>query len=211
MKRIDSDALGMLNKALGITGNGSQFTELVDGIVEQNLDVTPIIRRGRTQTDTGGIYTAFLRNIHASGNSVTSVVPPYDLGASRAPFPGPPMPPQFDIWLFNAWVVQLSGSGTLSAVLSLILPASRTGFSSTGGGLAQTMPLAFWDALATEGVEFGLLNGTRGPMASINIRIPRGPGTDLQFASTSSAAATFDCFMTIGVFPAGLGQDCVVG
>ncbi len=32
MKKIDSDALGVLNKALGLSGVGSRVTELADGV-----------------------------------------------------------------------------------------------------------------------------------------------------------------------------------
>ena len=211
MKQIDSDALGILNKSLGLTGSGSQITELTDGIVEQNLDVVPIIRRGRTQVGTGGLYTGFWRNIHGAADAQTSSLFPYAVPTSqvRAPFPAN-MPEQFDVWLFHASVIQLSGSGTLSATLNLVLPATRVGMTTTGGGAEATFPLAFWDALITEGVEFGLLAGSGVPVANLNMRIPRGRLTELQFTSTSSAIATFDLFALLGVFPVALGQDCAV-
>lgn len=213
MKVIDSDALGILNKALGLTGSGSQVTELTDGIVEQNLDVGPIIRRGRTLAGSSGIFVGTWRNVHSAANSVTSVLSPYALASTqaRAPFVTP-VPPQFDLWVLRSTVVQISGTGTLSAVLNMVLPATMVGLTTTGAGVITTWPVAFWDSLITESIEFGILAGSLGPIASCNFRLPRGPtnNVQMQFASTSSAAATFDLQVLFGMFPISLGQDCAV-
>jgi len=214
MKIIDSDALGILSKALGLTGRGAQVTELTDGIVEQNLDVTPIIRRGRTVAGSEGIFVGVWRNTHAGADSQTSVLSPYALATTqtRAPFETP-VRPQFDLWVLDATIIQISGSGTLSGALNMLLPTTMVGLTTTGAGPATTWPIAFWDAVVTEDVEFGLLAGSGVPLAKIGLRLPRGPtnNVQLQFASTSSAAAVFDLQVLFGMFPVSLGQDCVVG
>lgn len=209
MKRIDSQALGMLNKALGLTGAGSQITELEDGHVDQALDVGPIVRRSRTLAGSGGIFTARLRNTHPAADSRTAILLPYLSGtAAIAPFPSP-IPEQFDVWLLLASISQVSGTGTLSAAMTLNIPASQMAMSTVGAGTAAlaAMTLAFWDALITEDVEFGLLNGARGPLSRPGLRLPRSPALEIEFASTSSAAATFELLLLLGVFPVALGQD----
>ena len=72
MKRIDSDALGILTKALGLTGAGSQLTELADGVVDQALDVVPIVRRGRVIGASEGLFTAIMRNVHTDAETLTT-------------------------------------------------------------------------------------------------------------------------------------------
>ena len=58
MKKIDSQALDVLQKALGLSGPGSPITELTDGVVDQVLEVGGVIRRSRTQAGTEGIHAA---------------------------------------------------------------------------------------------------------------------------------------------------------
>jgi len=212
MKKIDSDALGVLNKALGLTGAGSQITELTDGVVDQALDVVPAIRRGRTQSATEGIYTARLENAHTGATSLSNPINPFALTGTQAIAPYPsPMPDRFDLWLLAASVRQTSGSGTLSAALHVNYPAHVMGITTIGAvGVIASMTLAFWDAVAVENITFGLLNGARGPLARIGHRLPRSITTQIVFATTSSATATFQLLLTLGVFPVSLGQDVLV-
>jgi len=210
MKKIDSQALESLKNALGLSGPGSPTTELTDGVVDQVIDVGPIIRRSRTQAQTTGLYTAAIRNIHAGASAEANTLNPYDAGVRGvAPYPTP-MTRGFDVWLLNAVVIQVSGSGTLSAALRVNCPASIMGLSTTGAGLATAQNLAFWDAVIVEATTFGIQAANPKPMQKIGMRLPRSPDTQLIFATTSSAIATFDCFMTVGVFPVALGQDVVV-
>ncbi len=215
MKRIDSDALGILNKALGLTGPGSQVTELQDAIVDQALDVVPAIRRGRTIAATTGIFSVVMRNAHAAANSQSSTIFPYEAGTTARVLPYPPaMPAQFDIWLFSAGVIQTVVAGTISASLRMQFNVQQQGLgiNQAGGAVSQQLQqfLAFWDALATEGQTFGLLNGGLGPIARLNLRLPRDPDLRLAFFTTSSDVATFELHMILGVFPVSLGQDCAV-
>ena len=210
MKKIDSQALDVLQKALGLSGRGSPVTELTDGVVDQVLDVGPIVRRSRTQAQSEGLYTGFIRNVHSAANSVDTGVSPFNAGTNAlAPYPSP-MPAGFDIWLLAAAVTQLSGSGTLSASLRVTAPDGVMGLSSVSLPTGTTMSVALWDSVATEGTTFGFKSGQTQPLQKIGMRLPRGATTQIIFASTSSAVATFDCFFTLGVFPVGLGQDVVV-
>jgi len=212
MKQIDSQALGILNKSLGLTGAGSQITELMDGVVDQVLDIGPCVRRGRTQAGTGGIYTVRTRNTHTDASSLTSTINPFNPTTTQiAPYPLI-MPDTFDIWLIDAQVSHISGStATISAALILTYPAIMMGVSGVGPGTAAASnhTLAHWDALVTENVTFAVLAGDRGPRAVFNLRLPRNLATAFVFASTSVLTAAFQLEMTFGVFPIALGQDVV--
>ncbi len=210
MKKIDSQALDILTKALGLQGPGSPVTELTDGIVDQVLEVGPIIRRSRTQAQTAGIYTAAMRNIHGAADSTTSTITPYAAGATAfAPYPSP-MPAGFDIWLLSAAVTQLSGTGTISAALRVVIPATVMGISTLGGVVGAVTNVAFWDTILTESTTFAVKGAISEPSTRIGMRLPRSASTSLIFATTSSAIATFDCFLVLGVFPVALGQDVIV-
>jgi len=214
MKRIDSDALGVLNRSLGLTGAGSQVTELADGVVDQVLEVGQIARRGRTLADVQGIFTPTFRNAHTDVSTVSSVVDPYNVGTTIAiaPFPAN-VPAQFDLWLIGASLRHAAGtaSGMAIATLSLTVGTRSAGWGIQSGGLilvSQPMRLAMWDAMATDVTAFGVLAGDRGPHKDIRLRLPRGGGgSSLIFASVSTVTVTVDCQLIIGMFPASLGQD----
>lgn len=210
MKKIDSQALDVLNKALDMRGPGSPVTELADAIVDQVLSVNEIVRRSRTQAGTEGIYTALLRNIHTGGTSLTISVLPFNPGArGLAPYPSP-MPAGFDVWLLSAAVTQLSGSGTISANLRVQVPPRVMGLSTTAAGVTLAQSVGIWNTIVAEGITVAFKSGQTEPVQNIGMRLPRDPLTEIIFSSTSSATATFDCFCMIGVFPVGLGQDVVV-
>jgi len=216
-KRIDSDALGVLNRALGLTGSGAQVTELTDGVVDQVLDIVPVVRRGRTQTDVQGLYFPTFRNTHGAANTQTNSIDPYNVGATFDVPPYPEnMPAAFDIWLIGASLRVVSGTASLFslATLSLTVGTLSQGWGRTHtGGLilvSQAQRLAMWDATATAVTAFGILNQL-GTHQKIGLRLPRGGGgSTLTFDSVSTGIVAVDCQMILGVFPASLGQDARV-
>lgn len=214
-QKIDSDALAVVTKSLGLTGRGSQLTEFLDGQLDQTFDVLPAIRRGRTLASTEGIFTAILRNIHSAANSVTTTVRPYNIDSVDAIAPWPaPVPEQFDIWLLEATVSREAGAGDMvGGLLDIQLDSQGFGRDSAGAAVvgSAAIPLAFWDALATEGaVTMGILAGARGPIKRIGIRLPRINDPALTFRTTSDAAAEFQADLILGLFPVSLGQDGLV-
>ena len=214
VKRVDSDALTILTKSLGLTGAGSPVTELTDGIVDQSLSVNEIVRRSRTQVSKEGLYTATIRNSHTGAATVTSAVTPYAVPTIGIipPYPDP-VPPLFDIWLLQASIRQVSGAGTILATLSIRYPGQQ-GWGLRAGtvfvGVAQAHRLALWDTIVSDGTNFAVLAGSGQPSAFPRTRIPRGGNTELIFASVSSETVAFDCQMVLGVFPVSLGQDGLV-
>ena len=215
VKRIDSQALGVANKALGLTGAGAPITELADGVVDQVLSVNEIARRSRTLNQQfGGLFGAVLRNNHGGAGTLTTSVNPFALpvGLVFPPFPTP-IPDTFDLWLLTA-NIGVVGAGTLTAALFINHPAPSIGFSSTNTSVqvaaaVTSQAVAFWDAVQDENVLFGVLESGQ-PTAFIGMRLPRDRLTQLVFASTASAAQTFDMRLGLGLFPVGLGQDGIV-
>ncbi len=215
MKRIDSDALGILTKSLGLTGAGSPITELADGVVDQMLSIAPIVRRSRTQAQTQGIYTGVFSNVHVASDERVSTFLPYTpaAGVSIAPYPSP-VPAQFDIWLLGATVRRTAGSGTVTAALFVLYEGVQQGFGVDSAGAAvvaaSQMPVAFWDTFrGTGSVTIAVTSGGLN-IPPIGLRLPRQPATQLLFRSSSSAALTLSCDVILGVFPVALGQDGLV-
>lgn len=214
-KKLDSDALGDLNRALGLSGAGSRLTELEDGQVDQVIEISNIARRGRTLAGTGGIYTAILRNIHTDAEAQTSTATPYNIAlpADRAPWPIPTSR-RFDIWLLGASVRRISGSGSINAQLLVAFDASQQAWGFDDSAVvvqkASRFALGHWNSFLTAGtrVAGGLVNGNT--FLNIGIRLPRNDNTQLEFVSASSATMTLECDMILGLFPVGFGQDVKV-
>ncbi len=215
VKRIDSQALDILTKSLGLTGAGSPLTELTDGVVDQMLSINEMVRRSRTQGVTGGIYSGIMRNIHTDAETLNSTLDPYDVGTTIAIPPYPPvMPPQFDVWLLGAALLRASGGGTIAAALRVTHDPAQVGWRVDDGGAAfagtGNFVVAFWDSLIDASGIFGIMPGTAAPFAFIRMRLPRSPNTRLTFSSVSSLTSTYDLQVLLGVFPVALGQDGLV-
>jgi len=209
MQKIDSDALGIITKALGLAGAGAQITEFADGLLNQGLDIAPLIRRGRTQGVTGGWYYGIMRNVHTDAETLETIVDPFNVGtAAVAPYPPIIDTSQFDVWLIGAGVRQDTGAGTLTARLAIDPRASSQGWGITDGDVvitdADNFAVAFWDSVITQTDEFALTEAGQ-PLVNFGLRLPSA--CTLRFSSTSSLTATFTCKVLLGVFPIGLGQD----
>lgn len=216
MKKIDSDALGVLTRSMGLSGAGSPITELTDGVVDQSLSVNEVVRRGRTQARTEGIYTAKMRAIHTAANSVTVTVNPYEIGVAAsviAPYPSP-MPAGFDIWLLTVAGHRVSGGGNVNIQLLVNYATTQQGWGVDNVGAAvvglSSISIRFWDTLATTAGTVTLLNTRSAQPVAVGIRLPRSLETAVVMASTSTAIATFELDLVLGVFPTSLGQDGLV-
>lgn len=203
---------------MGLSGRGAPITELTDGIVDQSLDVGPIVRRGRTLAGNQGIFTAILQNEHTDAETVTNSIDPYKVPevGRIAPYPSP-MPDLFDVWLLQAACRRVSGSSTLSAVLQYTYSPSNQGWGVVDDGTAivasPAVNLVKWEGPSTvgSGNAFGTIADLEQPLALFRpFRLPRGVDGPLTFISVSSLTAVFQCMMVLGVFPVALGQDGIV-
>lgn len=203
-----------MNKALGIAGSGDSQTELLDGTVDQVLDVGQIARRGGTLAGTEGIFRCILRNVHAGAGDIFSSWQPYLPGETGliAPYPTP-VPDDLDVWLLGASVESVSGGGSLVGA-ALRLTQIQQGFGIDDSAAAvvsnSVFTVAWWNThigilappfMATQSLQ---------PFKPINLRIPRKGAIAspfLSFGSQSDGINTFDCVMMMGLFPVALGQD----
>ena len=216
MQLVDSDALGVVNRALGISGAGASETELTDGILEQVVDVAPIIRRGRTIQPSEGIFYGVMENVHPAAGVLSSLINPYkpEVALRHAPYPAI-VSPRFDIWLLYATVVRTLGTGTATATLSLRFDGQTQGWGVDNLGAAVTAvprhPLAFWNTVRSPtDIEFLTLADTQ-PAVKLGYRFPRVGSPDLVFLTEVTALATYQLGLVMGLFPVSLGQDGMVG
>lgn len=221
-KQVTSDALVGVDRALGLPGGqASGATEFQDQQLDQVLDVFALARRGRTLAGTEGIMTVVLQNVHGAAGDLFTAWEPYNSDSTGviAPYPSP-FPRDMELWLLGAAVRRTAGAGDADEVgLTLASVQQGFGIDDTGNQVISVdgLPLAFWNV--QRAVPFGgqWMQDTGGRVfAPIGIRIPPlGEGgvqsnfAQVVFLTHVSAAATYDCQILIGIFPAGMGQDVV--
>jgi len=219
MKKVEGQALGTINKTLGLSGEGAPSTEFIDGELVQSLDVNPYVRRGNTISPNEGIYTTVLRTIDAVGGAaIIATLLPYNATVGAINGWPVPVPPSLDVWVLKAQVANVSGGFTATAALFANYDARQQGLGIDSAGVAVVSSIQelimFWDLAKLQTFRF-LVQDNGGTAGSFvpeirPFRIPRGhsaPGTSLVFSCTASAAATWECQVLLGLFPSGLGQD----
>jgi len=215
VRNVDSDALGSIGKALGLSGQPSPGkTEFLDKSVDQVLDVGPLVRRGRAIVGTEGIFRGILQNDHLGAGALTSFINPYSVAANAiAPYP-PLVEDGYDVWIVGASFRQTSGSGTVTGHLEIASQASGWGVLNGGAPVTagQPMWLAAFDTLKDFGSSsFTLGVGDAGNVYwPINMRLGRAGnagGTQIVFRTDASAIALYSCILVIALMPIGLGQD----
>jgi len=166
-----------------------------------------------TQT---GWFQGILENVHSGADGERSEIDPYSAGADAvAPYP-PAIDDTMDLWLLGCNVVQSVGAGTLlTEAMILINPAPNTqGFGRDDAGAPVIAVRGFVVARFTSvvnavtdlAVEVGI-TAEGLPYQPVNMRLARG--STISFSSEASAAAEFQAVLTMGLFPAALGQDVV--
>jgi len=205
MRPVDSQVLGQVAKSLGLSGTGAARTEFEDGILQQSIDVGNLVRRGGVLAGgQDGIWQAALSNVHVGAGDVEAEKDFYNLGAGTvfAGFPGN-VGKEFDLWMVNASV---ECSTTLIESAGVFL----TDLVAIQGGAADQM-LCAWDSRFSNlgGNGIWAVTGSGGLTNQIlrPVRIPRGASVKL--ASTFTGAGTAFLRFSVGMFPAGMGQDVV--
>lgn len=209
--RIEGPGLDGLRETIGAVGIGAQVTELTDGLAEQVLTINEFIRRGRTWAGQEGIFTARLVNTHAAADAQAQTINPY----ATTPANGwqNPIPVGYDVWLLSVTAVASVDaliSTTIPSYVSLVYPATKFAFGQTQTAVTRLLRTfnvetpysggAIFCGAATSGT-IPNADGWRGQP----IRIPRG--ALIGWNSTSLQAGDLTALLTIGLFPAGMGQD----
>ncbi len=216
MKRIDSSALIAANRAIGLTGAGSPQTELHDGEVFQVLGIGDIARRGLSVAASQGIFTGVMRNEHTDAESLFSRIFPYDVNETTVNnLNGYPavIPAGFDVWLLSIAAIKVSGTGTIFASFHVGYGGQAQGFGLDDSDVAEAdsgaIPVFAWDSVGTFGGN-NILQNEQGIVRWFGpLRIANTPAAQFQFWTTSSATSIYQAQITVGLFPAALGQDAI--
>jgi len=209
MKKIDSNALESVARALGLYGMGSPQTEFADGLLEQTIDALPLIRRGRTPGDSTGLFTAMIRNIHAGAGTISTTGRPFNPTFPISPYPNrEELGRYFDVWLIGLSCHQISGAGTLQAAAFINPNDATIGWGIDSAGLAvtanQPQAVALWDSVIDETEVFGI---TEQGEPYVTVRQRMHSASQIRFSTTASDVATFELQINLGVYPIGTGQD----
>lgn len=211
-KKMNSDALWLLNRMLGLAGpdSGAQ-TELDSDRVDLVVDIGPVVRRSLALAGSDGIFWCYMENSHAAGDDEQSVADPYAPVGNIAPYPNP-VPNDLEFWLLSAGLRRSAGAGGLTDGALFIAPATtQQGWGVDDGGAAVVSSFATsvarFDAIIAEQSAYGITEEGN-PEVVIGRRLPRG--TTLVFQSTSAAAADFQAVLMCALMPLGFGQDVLV-
>ncbi len=211
-KAIESDALDRVYRVLGLSGgSGVKGTILDDGNVSQVLTVNELVRRSRTSASSSGWFFTIFQNVHAAAGPLTSSIDPYEPGTNAIP-PFPRVVPRgFDIWILRAALRRTAGAGGLDgAVFSYNGGTSQQawGVDDGGGGVQSQdpIPFALFTAIDASTSSPVGVSGTGQVSVPVNLRLPQGI-VNVTLRTDAAAAATFRGYLTLGLFPEGLGQD----
>jgi len=213
LKHLEGAPLDLLKSSLGQGRGGAPSTELDDGNLQLVFVANAIARRSRAPGTRGGLFYGVMRNVHTDAETLQTVVNPFTIQTGAIePYPSIGADgldaDLFDMWLIQATVRRISGSGDLTAALSVTYPSRTQGWGVDDSGVAVVNSLqyaiAFWDNAVTQTVVMGL-QGAAFPLASPQFRLP--DRSTLAFSSTSTLTSTYDCQVLLGIFPIALGQD----
>lgn len=216
MKKIESDALVLVNRILGLGGgSGQPDSSLDESTVSMVLNINDALRRGRAGGVDGGLFYSVFLNDHSAAGAETSTADPYDpsgLVPTIGAYPTP-VPRGFDVWYIGGSLDRSAGVGTLGGGVVFLSPtAQQQGFGVDEAGAAVVVnpgiSLIRWTGLdaSITGVSRGIVDGAGGFFARPILRLARGVTISFKTEAVT-AAAIFRHTAFFGVFPEGLGQD----
>lgn len=219
MREIDTDALRAVLPSLGIgnPGTATRPATFDDENVQQVLDVSGLIRRGRAPVGTVGIFAFQIQLEHAGGgvDNQAFQLNPYTLaqtggGTTGGLWPNP-VPDNMDVWVMSVGGRLTAGASADfdSAVFDMQLEPQLNAFVSNVAITAQAIPtVAAWDSIAAvvSGNRLARV-GTGEIDARIGIRVPRDAALRWRSRAGTTGAVNILFTTLVGLFPAGLGQD----
>ena len=191
-KRITSGLFEILNRALGLTGEGAQTTELDDGFVSQVLEIQRIAAYSQAIGAHTGYFTTTLVNSHVAAGDILERFNPYDPGTRTGQFAGID-PAEFDMWFLGVSCRVISSTQTIDEVQIALDTAGMNNMNE--GDLNQVnMVFARWDGVVADDALIGVFLLEPGSLKAFSR--PEFPflwprDNDLMFLSqTSGAGAT---------------------
>ena len=211
MREIDTDALAAVLPSLGIgnPGTATRSADFDDEVLQQTLDVNPLVRRARAIVPSEGIFLGNMLNQHAIAGQKVCDLDPYTpaAGIAQSPYPSP-LPSGFDVWIIGVGGFASTDS-VLVASLQLVYGASETAFTVPGPTPLGCSPIyALWNDSVSKGA------GTRALTTTTDVsKVFQGAplrlrkGVIVRWRSEASAACDISANIVFAVLPSGLGQD----
>jgi hypothetical protein len=217
VRKIDTDALSAVAPALGVgaPGTATEDVDFDDGVLQQVLEVAPLVRRGRTIGLSTGIWTGAFVHVHAAGGAsvIGQTIDPYDPNLAQVTLSNGwpnPVPAAFDVWLMAVTCeTGASGANFTSALFQISYEAAAMAMRRSAGGTINVEEvIAAWDAFQQIGAEFvGQMIDPPPNVPQLPRRIRRGDS--LVGVSSVANNMTVTLGFVLGLFPAGLGQDAI--
>ncbi len=218
MREFDSAGLRQMARILQISTGQPQLVELQDQVLEQAIDLNPFLRRALVPEGSDGIFHATMLNTHSGSDIIETQVNPYAPGTTFAHPDWNPVDPRFDVWLLGAAGKNITGGGDFGGgQFNLISNALGMAWRNEANAAAMTQTVMTWDVERTEmnttflysNQNDVLLLWEKGGSA---MRINRDASTLFSFITEKAGpgSASFKLFLTLGLFPAGMGQDVIV-
>jgi len=216
MREFDSPSLRNLHRILKISTGPPQLVDIQDDVLQQMIGVNPFMRRELTPQGSSGIFTASILNTHTGSDTITTDVNPYTPGTTFVdPTYGDPVDPDLDVWLIMAHAQVITGDGDFGdGFLSIIMDATAMGWRNEASAIAVNQIIQAYDSERPVGsINFLYSSGTDVLFLSTDggtpIRISREGDARIRFQTIKAGvgAATYKLFLTLGLFPVGMGQD----
>jgi len=217
--RVDSGALSGLNRALNLSGNPDSDTELLDGVLNQTIDIGPIARRGIAAAE---VYQAVIQVIHTATGDLATTVNPWvaSLGvvaANHQVWPNP-VPLGLEVWVIDAVCSTNDVTDFNTVELAVLTIGLHTGIHviNTAGVITSPLPTAniqmsygVWDGtIATSATLSRCVQALTGsPVITVRKRLRRNDQLVINSNADTAGTVTNTVTVTLGLFPRALGQD----
>jgi len=214
--------LRLVQSLYGIPGSQSSGVTEVDlDNVQQVINVVPeVLRRSDNVigNNQGGWFQGTMQNVHSGADAELSTYVPYKMTVAggttvvgAAPgFPAP-IPEGWDVWLIGCSLERTAGAGSVVALLSLNDNPLGWGIDDSGAAVTGSplISLVRFTSIVNDVGGYGYGIGADGmAFQRVGIRLP--PKIDFEFRTNSTAAATVQLSIVMGLFPEGMGQDILV-
>jgi len=216
-KDINSEALVLLRKSLGMAGTAGPDTLLDEDFVAQSLDIARFARQGLAPGS--GLFYFVMTVVTSVGNpNLTILIPDiYEprsgaLDLSLPPYPST-VPTGFDIYLIGC-SLSLSNTTLANAAFSVTSDQFSMGVGVNNNDTTvevltqagRTIPMASWDTVVSvAGSELATLGASGKVWTKLGTRLQRGSGLFFNFAA--GGANQGNLVILASLQPTALGQD----
>ena len=211
MQEVDSQVLQDVSKILRLSTVGSQITDFDDGVLQQVLDVSKLVRRGGVLAQSQGLFSFEIVNEHAGASTIRTLVNPRSPGAV---IQGAGYPAQVPLTL-DPWVVAVGircaaadAAKVGDCVFAYGMIDDQMGFGPAASAI--DIPMLHWDEMKSFGTLdcFGR-NSTTDEFPKLTGPVRFSDRSRLVCISVSSDIVDVEFEGIMALLPAGLGQDAI--